>query len=213
MGMSRLRQWLWRALACVAFALACSGVDAQVLLDRVLARVSGVPVTLTEVRAALGMGLIVAGPDEMALATEQWIQRRLLLLEVERFPPPEPSPQDIDAEEARIRQRIGTSLATLTAQTGLDERQLRQSARDTLRIRAYLDQRFGEAVQVSDEDVRAYYSAHPDEFRVNGQVPPFEAVETAARARASESRRQTTIDQWISDLRARADVSLTPPNP
>lgn len=195
---------------CVAAQLwsATAPASAQVLLDRVLARVSGGVVTLSDVRAGLGMGLVVAREDEMALATEQWIQRQLLLLEVERFPPPEPEAAAVDEEEGRIRTRIGPSFAALAARTGLDDRRVRQSARDTLRIKAYLDQRFGVTVQISDEEARAYYAAHSDEFTRGGAVIPFAEVEPAVRQSASAARRQATIGQWMADLRQRADVVM-----
>jgi hypothetical protein len=192
---------------------ASAGGKAQVLLDRVVARVTGVPIMLSDVRAALGMGLIVAGEDELPLAVEQLVQRTLLLQEVERFPPPEPTVEALAAEEARLRARIGSAMPTLAARTGLDSRWIQQAARGTLRIRGYLDQRFGDVVQVSDEDARTYYTAHPDEFRRDGVVPPFESVQEVARGRAAAERRQTTIDAWLLDLRDRADVLLSPASP
>jgi len=199
-----------RSACLTALIASVAIVDAQVLLDRVLARVNGTPVTLSDLRAGLAMGLVVAREGELALATEQWVQRQLLLVEVERFPPPEPEAAAIDQEDVRIRSRIGPAFAALAAQTGLDDRLIRQSARDTLRIRAYLDQRFGVTVQVSDEEARAYYAAHTDEFRREGAVVPFEQAETAIRQLASAARRQATIDQWMGDLRQRADVVVNP---
>lgn len=204
------------ALVCVVAATVASAASvfgAQVLLDRVVARVTGVPLMLSDVRAALAMGLIVAGDDDVPLAIEQLVQRTLLLQEVERFPPPEPTPATLAAEEARIRAAIGDALPALAARTGLDDRQIQQSARGTLRIRGYLEQRFGDVVQVSDDEARAYYTAHLDEFRRDGVVQPFEAVEDLARGRAAAERRQTTIDAWLLDLRDRADVLLSPVAP
>ena len=99
----RERKRTVHALILSAAFLCASAGGAQVLIDRVLARVDGAPVTLSDVRAALAMGLIVAGRNEMALATEQWVQRQLLLAEVERFPPPEPPTATIDPEVDRIR--------------------------------------------------------------------------------------------------------------
>jgi hypothetical protein len=95
--------------------------------------------------------------------------------------------------------------------TGLSDQRINDIARDNLRIAGYLDQRFGTAVQVSDEEVTAYYRTHESEFTRGGDVVPFEEVEPAARLRASEERRRATVDQWIRDLRSRADVSINPP--
>jgi hypothetical protein len=66
-------------------------------------------------------------------------------------------------------------------------------------------------VQVSDEEVAAYYRAHEAEFTERGEAMPFEQAEPIARQRAAAERRRATVDQWIRDLRARADVTVNPP--
>ena len=62
---------------------------------------------------------------------------------------------------------------------------------------------------MSNEEARAYYTANPALFTRDGVLPPFEQVQDAVRQRAAASRRQLTVDQWMADLRARADVTLT----
>jgi len=84
-------------------------------------------------------------------------------------------------------------------------------ARDNLRIAGYLDQRFGTIVQVSDDEVAAYYRAHETEFTGGGVVVPYEEAIVLARQRVSTERRRTVIEQWIRDLRSRADVTVNPP--
>ncbi len=210
---SRLRQCRGAARRGLCVAALVVGVAstavAQVLVDRVLARVNGHAVALSDVRAGLAMGLVVAPGDELMLATEQWVQRQLLLVEVERFPPPEPDAASIEREGALMRARMRSAL-TSAGRADIDDRQILQSARETLRIRAYLDQRFGVTVQVSDEEARAFYLTHAGEFARDGVVGPFEQVESAVRPRASVARRQATIDQWMADLRQRADVVMNP---
>ena len=197
----------WFGALCLCVSVASSGALAQQLLDRVLARVEGTAVTLSDVRAAVGLG-VASGGEEMAL--QQVIDRQLLLMEVERFPPREPAPAAIDAEEAAIKARGGASLPSLMQATGLDERRIRETARETLRVRAYLDQRFGTDVQVSDDEVDRYYRTHQDEFLRDGLLIPFADAEPLARQRASAERRQATIDQWIADLRTRAEITRLP---
>lgn len=209
-----MRAWLATlGLVAMAWCVGVSTVYGQnaVLLDRVLARVSGSAVTLSDVRAGRTLGLVVAPEDDTALATEQWLQRLLLLDEVERFPPAEPTAAAVDQEEARMLARLGPARAELQRTAGIDAAGLRNIARDTLRIRAYLEQRFGSTVQASDEDAAAYYRTHPDEFTVGGVLQPYQAVAADARARASAARRQAAIEHWMADLRARADVVLVAP--
>jgi hypothetical protein len=195
----------WSARIAVAVSLVAV-IDAQVLVDRVLARVNGQIITLSDVEIALATGIVLASAADVALATEQLIQRQLLLFEVERFPPPEPDPVAVDAELARLRTQTASRVAGAAGLISIDEQQMRQGARNTLKIRAYLDQRFGASVQVSDEEARAYYASHPAAFSRDGAVLPFEQVEGAVRQLASAARREATIDQWMAELRQRADV-------
>lgn len=183
---------------------------AQTLIDRVVARVDGAPLTLTDVQAAIGLGLVQvpAGSDAISAGTQQMIERQLQLTEVQRFPPPEPPAAAVAAEAARLRMNAGARLPALMQSTGLSEQRITDIARDNLRIAGYLDQRFGTAVQVSDEEVAVYYRSHEAEFTRAGQPVPFEEAEPVARQRASNERRRAIVDQWIRDLRSRADVSL-----
>ena len=180
---------------------------AQALIDRVVARVNGSVVLLSDVRAALLVGLIDAPPDSED-AVEQMVQRTLLVEEVNRFPPGEPTADAIDAELARLRTRAGGSLDDVERRTGLTPANVRQLARDRVRIQSYIDQRFGLTVPLTDEQVVQYYRTHPEEFTTNGQLAPFDRAQGLARERAGLEQRQRTINQWLRDLRARADVTV-----
>lgn len=182
---------------------------AQQLLDRVVARVNGSAITLSDVRAAIGLGLVDVPPEagESAIV-ERLVDRQLVLTEVERFAPPEPTQEAVAREVEAIRTRIGGRLPAIMEQTGLDEGGLRDIARDTLRIDAYLIQRFGPTVQLSEEDVVQYYRMHPDEFTREGRLMPFAEADDLARERASAERRTATLSQWMRDLRARADILI-----
>jgi hypothetical protein len=189
-----------------------SPLTAQQLLDRVVARVEEYAITLTDVQAALGLGAIQVPPgaDPIETGTQQMIDRQLLLAEVLRFPPPEPSAAAVDREETQLKMRAGARLGALMQSTGLTEERIREIARDNLRILDYLDQRFGTTVQVSDEEVARYYREHEPEFTRGGSLMPFDEAEPVARQRAGSDRRRVTIDQWLRDLRSRADIAINP---
>jgi hypothetical protein len=188
--------------------------SAQQLLDRVLARVDGAPITLTDVQAAIGLGIIQVGSgDAIAEGTQQMVDRQLQLTEVQRFPPPEPSPDAVAREGARLKMNAGPRLPMLMQSTGLTEQRIADVARENLRIAAYLDQRFGTTVQVSDEEVAAYYRTHEAEFTRGGGTVPYEEAEPIARQRASNERRRAIVSQWVRDLRSRADVTVNPSTP
>jgi hypothetical protein len=185
-----------------------SPLSAQQLLDRVVARVAGYAITLSDVNAAVALGVVDVRPvpTQEADAIQRLIDRQLMLAEVARFAPPEPDIAAVDGEIAAMKGRAGARLPAVMQDTGLDDARIRDIARDTLRIQAYLNQRFGTTVQVSDEEVAEYYRAHQTEFTRNGAAIPFVQAEPLARQRAALVRRADTIAQWMSDLRARVEV-------
>jgi hypothetical protein len=182
----------------------------QEVLDRVLARVDGEAITLSDTRAALELGIVERpeGVDPILSGLRQLVERRLVLAEVARFAPPEPDPLMLAGQVNALKARVGSAeqLAALEKSTGVGETQIREFARDNLRIQAYLNQRFGSSVQATDEDAAQYYRTHLDEFRVNGQLTPFETAEPLARQKAAAQRRGAIIFQWMRELRQRADV-------
>jgi len=201
------------AAALVAVVTALAPVAGQELLDRVVARVGATAITLSDVRAAIVLGLVAipAGADPVEGGTDQLLDRQLVLAEVERFPPAEPSPEAIAAEQAALLAAAGGQLPALVEETGFDEARIAQTARDSARIEAYLAERFGTNLPVSDDDVARYYEEHLDEFLEGGVVQPLDAVEAQARAGASDERRQALIDDWVDGLRTRAAVIVLEP--
>lgn len=181
----------------------------QQLLDRVMARVGTEAVTMIDVQAAVGLGLVDAADatvvDDEAL--QRVIERRLALTEVNRVPRNEPDAAAIDAEVRRMKAHAGERLAVLLASTGLNEDRLVAIARDTLRIRSYLATRFP-SVPVSDADAEEYFRAHPEQFRRNGTAVTFAEGAAQARAAVSEERRSLRIAQWLNNLRERAEISI-----
>jgi hypothetical protein len=210
------RAWLW--LLTVVSVAWLSHPSGQQLLDRVVARVGSDTITLTDVEAAVGLGVVdvgaASGPEAERSAVAQLIDRRLLLLEVARFPPPEPPEPAVEELAVTMKERAGARFDALLQSTGLDWPRVRELARDTLRIQAYLNQRFGTAGPVSEQEVRDYYESHRQEFTRDGVLAPFEQVEAAAQQGASAERRRRTIAQWLRDRRARGDViEVTPRTP
>jgi hypothetical protein len=127
---------------------AVPSVSAEVI-DRVLAVVGGQLITLTDVTAARDLRLVPpeAGPDPIRPVLTKLIDRELVLAEVERYAPPEPTAEAVDVEVRRVRARFDSADAYESAlvQSGIDEKHLRETLRQDLRIRAYLEQRFSAA--------------------------------------------------------------------
>ena len=213
--MQNTRSKAW-GLFCLHFAfciLNYTVLDAQQLLDRVLARIGTEAITQTDVEALVEFGLIEARSPTLPAAVQQAIDRQLVLREVARFPPAEPPAPEVEKQLAAMKARVGDRLGPMLQITGLDEDRLRGLARDTLRIRDYVQQRFGISAQVGEEEARKYFESHREEFTRNGMPLTFEEAAAEARQRASASRVQGAIVQWLQDLRMRSDVVIVASQP
>src|SRR6267378_4134529 len=80
-------------------------------IDRVLAVVAGQLITLTDVTAARDLGLQSAdnAADPVRAILSKLIDRELILAEVDRYAPPEPTADAIDREVERIRARFSSA--------------------------------------------------------------------------------------------------------
>ena len=140
-----LRIGLW-ITACVLFT---AGPVRAETIDRVLAVVANQLITLSDVTAALELGLqsADAAADPVRIVLSKLIDRELVLAEVDRYAPAEPTAEAVDREVLRVRERFRSQaeLDAALARSGIDEKHLRETLRQDLRLRAYLDQRFSTA--------------------------------------------------------------------
>lgn len=207
-----------RKALCFAFVtlLTTTAVNAQ-LIDRILAVVSGEPITLSDVTAALRLGLVsdaeaVDAGDRQQAALNALIDRQLQLIEVNRYLPPEPPATEVDARLAQLRARFANSVQFETAlqETGVNHAQLYARVRDTLRIEVYLHQRFGASSQPSEDELLRYYRSHDADFMKSGALQPYDAVRDDVRRRVIEERTSSLVRDWIAGLRRRGDVTILP---
>ena len=164
------------------------------IIDRVLAVVVGEPITLSDVTAAIRLGLVpvpAGAEDRVQVVLTALIERQLELVEVNRYVPPEPSAAQVEAGLAQVRARFDSQAALETAmrETGVSEAQLRARIRDDVRLETYLKQRFGGSYQPGEEEVARYYRSHESDFIRNGVLRP---VRGSPRRSAPAARRRTS---------------------
>lgn len=197
-----------------------TGAARAEIIDRILAVVEGQLITLSDVRAVtrLGLEVVPPGDDPIRLVLDTLIDRQLMLVEVERYGPPEPPAETIDARLKAIRARAPDALGfeTTLHQVGMTTDHLRRYIRDTLRIESYLLQRFTASIQPSDDEIAAYYRLHAEAFTRDGKLAPYADARNEARAALIEERRAALVRDWLAGLRRRADIVelyLTRPTP
>ena len=203
------------SLATVAIVMTCAGALPAQIIDRVLAVVVAEPITLSDVTAAMRFGFVPDAPggqDRVRAALDALIERRLQLIEVNRYLPPEPPAAEVDARLAPIQARFESQAAFEKAmtETGVTLDQLRSRVRDNLRIESYVRQRFGGSYQPGEDEVARYYASHESEFMRDGSLRPYEQVRDEARTRLLDERTAALVREWVAGLRRRTDVTILP---
>jgi hypothetical protein len=134
----------------VLICLAAASAARAEILDRVLAVVAGRLIMLSDVTAARDLRIVPSADgeaDPIRDVLTKLIDRELVLVEVDRYAPPEPTADEVDREVQRVRARFASQaeLDAALARSGLSVQDLRETLRRDLRMRAYLDRRFAAA--------------------------------------------------------------------
>jgi peptidyl-prolyl cis-trans isomerase SurA len=201
---------IWRLSASVLacwIAAAPAGGD---IVDRVMAIVNGHLVTLSDLRASLVLHLIepAADADARDATVERWIDRVLILQEVERYAPPEPSASDVESRLAGVAAPFGgvAALEAAATRVGVTPAWVRQWVRDDLRIEAYVAQRFAASTEPTDEQIENYFREHPESVRDAAGGGTAAEARRRVRERLVTERRQAVVADWLGDLRRRATI-------
>jgi hypothetical protein len=199
------------ALALIAGSMRGGATAHAQVLDRIVATVGQQVITLSDARAAVGLGLL---PDSSSLplakVVERLVDRELMRAEIDRFGVMAPAPEPLAARIEAIRKRFATQKAfddALEAH-GLSDARFRAWVADDWRIEQYIQQRFDAASQPTDEDVLQYFQSREREFSQNGQPRPFEEVRDEVRRRLLMARRQALIDDWVAGLKRRTEIVM-----
>lgn len=201
-----------RLLAMLLIVVALTSSARAEVIDRMLATVGGALILQSDAVAATRLGFVElpAQGDRLQWTLDRLIERKLMLIEVDRYAPPEPTRALLDERMQGIDARIGSAerLEAILKETGFTLEQLRLYVRDDLRIEAYVQQRFGAAYRPSEEELVAYYRANEDEFTRDGRLRPFEEVRDAARASLLAERQASAVREWMAGLRRRTEVNV-----
>ena len=208
---ARAGRWTLAILAPVVLGAWVAGavLGAQVV-DRVVAVVSGSVIMLSDVRAALSLGLFDAGgaADPIASAMRWLIDRRLVLDEAGRG-----ERIDVDAaalgeavEQVKRRFASADEYRRALEGLGLDDAGVTRLVRETMVARQYVEARFDSALPVTDEELREYDNSHAARFVLNGRQLSFEEANADVAAALRQERRRQAVTAWMDRLRRRADI-------
>ena len=93
------------------------------------------------------------------------------------------------------------------ARYGLTEEELRAQLLWQLTVLRFIDQRFGAAVLITDEDVRTYYDKHLADLRREFPTDSsFDAVKTKIRVSLEGERINQLFGEFIDSARKRVHI-------
>ena len=180
------------AFCSLLFALCSFSVSVRAeIIDRVLAILPGQIITLSDVEAALDLGLVEApaGGDRVAGGLSARHRSRA---DVERSAA-RGAARAVACRDRRAgrahssaRSARAAELSRVLAARGLDETVLRLYAADDLRLASYLDERFSAAAQPTDEEIRQ--AGESARQRLDRRAPPHADRRMDRRAATKSGR-------------------------
>jgi hypothetical protein len=194
---------------CLLLSLALGPTPAEIV-DRIVAVVDDDPILLSDVERALAVGVIdpSAGPQQrQRLALDRLIEVRLRYHAVARSGVIQIDREQVDAELAQVRQRLGDADARLQ-ELGLDDQHLRGIVRQQLELRSFVEERLGARVFISLDQVREHYERvlRPSLEAQGAPVPDLAEVREQIRALLREQAIDRELVSWTEELRRQADI-------
>ena len=150
----------------------------------------------------------MSGPDVTRIVLTQLIDRSLMLAEVERYAPPEPSVPAVDRELADGAGALFVAGGVSRGSDPVRRRRNRRCARRCARTCGCVPTSSSGSppCRPSDEEVAEYFRAHADDSRV-AAAPALDDVRDDVIQALGLDRRQTMVDDWMAGLRRRAAMS------
>jgi hypothetical protein len=179
-------------LLAAATAAGEEGAAQRRVLERILAVVDGRPLLLSEIRAVEEVRGLTR-----AQALEASIDERLMHEEAMRLP-------QVAVSDAKVEQALQ---ALVELQPDLESRvpraELERLIRRQAAILQYVEFRFRPQVRIREEELRAAWN---EDYRGQPEGPPFEKAAPALRARLERRALDQRVEEWVRDLRSRAEI-------
>lgn len=126
-----------------ALFLLLAAASAQTVLDEVVLRFGGEIVTRLDIRQARLLKLVQVPNETDEAYVDAIANRRLMLSDMRRNPPPEPPAEAVEDRLRRWAAQVGGDPGALLSRAGMSEAGLRAWLKDDLRLEAYIADRFG----------------------------------------------------------------------
>jgi hypothetical protein len=189
-------------------------VDAQ-RVDGIAARIEDDILTDSELRELAEFQKLVDGkakPRDVLIGelTDQWIVRG----EAESIKYPQPTPADVDRAYAQLARQYRSveEFKKECLAAGLSELTVRRLLQEQLYLARFLDYRFRAAVQITDEQISAYYeNEFLPQLKARGEkIPALGDVSDTIREVLVQREISDRSTKWLADARQRMRIDVLP---
>jgi hypothetical protein len=178
-----------------------AGVVRAEILDRILAIVNSKIITLSDVRRARQVRLIIGekdtGDNELL---KELVDAQIIDEQAIQFLGTEVNETVVDEEMKKINDLRGLPLDFV-----------HEAIRRRVRIQEFLDLRFRQFLRTTDDEVRKYYDSvfvpRAQQQGVN-PIPPFEQISEMIRDTVTNEKLADDIDNWLEAIRRRSDIEI-----
>ena len=193
---------IWSVVLLAAMA-ASAAFAAKPVLRVNTDEITDVDVKLAQRAVASQMQGVQTNEAALLRQTVDQLIGRTLILQAAREAKVTVDPKEVAASIEKQRQQMGgaEAFAKALAQAGLTEQDLARMEQDRMMVQKYVEGELLSKAGASDQEIRAYYDAHPDEFKHEQQVKlrmiliqlpqgADQAQHDAARARAEQAHKR-----------------------
>jgi parvulin-like peptidyl-prolyl isomerase len=201
------------AAMAAACALMCGITAAQIVVDRVIARVDKNVILLSELRELGQFQQVVEGkqePEEKRLdeLIDQWIIEQ----EATSAGSKTPTADEVRAAEQHLANEAGgeEQFRAREAQAGLSDSALQRQLIRALFFSRYVDYKFRPAAQIDPAAIQKYYDEQfVPQSKARGQaVPELSAVTEQIREVLVQQAITDRADQWLAESRSRMKIDI-----
>jgi hypothetical protein len=185
------------------------------LVDRIVARIEGDIILLSQIRELGAFQQLVEGRAEdddrlLAELIDQW----MVQTEATESHFPQPAQSEVDRELARVVGQFGSpeAYAAKLRELGLSVAQVRQLLARQIYVERYIDYKFRPTAQVESADIDNYYQKDllPELARKNQPTPPLADVEGQIRELLTQRAITDLATKWLDETKARLRIEVTP---
>jgi parvulin-like peptidyl-prolyl isomerase len=202
-----------RFVLIFVLSAALPAVAAQVVVDRIVARIENDVITLSDLHELAAFQQLsgrtpAADPELLRQLIGQWIVRNDAA--AARFP--RPDAHEVDSEFQTLRNHIGSPevFQAQLGELGLTEKAVRRLVEEQVYLDLYLDRKFRALVRVPPEDIERYYreTLVPELQNSHQQVPELDDVRDGITEVLLLREINRRAEQWVEQTRARLNIEI-----